>query len=101
VRRNGAQKGKGKKMTIADEIIKTAKDILEDLSTDKIDEMEPWHWVDQRSARAELEIGPNCFEAVEILDDNGEDFTAVFSDGSRAKWSNYDRTWINVFEVTK
>lgn len=44
-----------------------------------LEEKEPWLWCDRYGAR--------------IVDDNGEDYTAVFQDGSRARWVNCDRNW--------
>ena len=52
-------------------------------TTEEIDMLEPWHDHDQ------------CGDwlAVATMDDNGEDVTVVFSDSSKARWTNTERAW--------
>ena len=51
---------------------------FDNLGVDEIDALEPWTWANAETTE----------------DDNGEDFTAVFSDGSKARWINSDRAWM-------
>ena len=52
-------------------------------TTEEIDEMTPW--LDHE------ELGD--WLAVSSMDDNGEDVTVVFADGSQARWTNTERSW--------
>jgi len=53
---------------------------------EQIDSSEPWHWHETRST------------FLKQKDDNGADFTAVFNDGSEARWDNANREWYVIKE---
>lgn len=59
--------------------VEMARSEISAMTLDELHDKEPWLWCDRYNARIE--------------DDNGEDYTAVFPDGSRAMWINCDLNW--------
>lgn len=64
-------------MTKAEEFVSMFQRKTEGMSLEELDNCEPWTWPHN----------------VDSEDDNGEDWTSVFSDGSKARWTNRERSW--------